>query len=78
MLRLHVEPFPVVAELVSADDGVAHMVRRYTRFFVPSELVSDVEEFIPTKTTNNKLIRRRRISALLSPTSCGITGGGRL
>ena len=72
MLRLHVELFPVVAELVSADDGVA------PRFLVPSELASDVEEFILTKTTNNKLIRRRRISALLFSTSCGVTGGGHL
>lgn len=58
--------------------NVAHRVRRYIRLFVASELVclcrngrqvSDVEGLIPKRThvasKNNKLIRRRWISAFL-------------
>jgi len=51
----------------------AHRVRRYIHFFVASELVSDVEGLIPKRThvasKNNKLIRRRWISAFLPPAS---------
>ncbi|MCK4681751.1 hypothetical protein KAT59_01835, partial [Candidatus Bipolaricaulota bacterium] len=43
-------------------------------------LVSDVEGFIPESThvasTNNKLIRLRRISASLPPASWGVPSGG--
>jgi len=73
MLRFHVE-------LCCIESNVAHKVRRYIHFFVASELVSEVEGFILAKThvasTNNKLIRLRRISAFLPPASWGVSSGG--
>ncbi len=63
-------------------DNVAHKVRRYIHFFVASELVSDVERFVPDRVhvahTNNNQIRLRRISAFLPPASWGVSSGGSL
>jgi len=73
MLQFH-------AELCCTESNVAHKVRRYIHLFVASELVSDVEGFIPERThvasTNNKLIRLRRISTFLPPASRGVSSGG--
>jgi len=68
--------------LYRARDNVAHKVRCYIRFFVASELVSDVERFVPDRVhvarTNNTQIRLRRISAFLPPASWGEESGGSL
>ncbi len=62
--------------------NVAHKVRRYIQLFVASELASDVGRFPLTRTrvtrTNNQPIRLRRISALLTLASCGVSRGGPL
>jgi hypothetical protein len=75
MLRFDVELYHIVS-------NVTHRVRCYIHLFVASELVSDVEGFIPTRThtasTNKRLIRLRRISAFLPPESWGISSGGSL
>jgi len=72
MLQSHVE-------FCCIRSNVAHKVRRYTPLFVASELVSDVEVDNPERThvasTNNKLIRLRRISAFLPPASWGVSTG---
>ena len=69
-------------ELCRIGSNVAHKVRRYIHLFVASELVSDVEGFIPERThvtnTDNKLIRLRRISAFLPPASWGVSSRGLL
>jgi len=78
--------------LCRARDNVAHLsalvtrqagkVRRYIHFFVASELVSDVERFVPDRVhvarTNNKQFRLRRISAFLPPASFRVQSGGSL
>ena len=68
--------------LCSIGSNVAHKVRRYIQLFVASELVSDVERSIPERThlatTNNKLIRLRRISAFLPSANWGVFNGGSL
>jgi len=75
MLRFHVE-------LCCIENNVAHKVQRYINLFVASELVSDVLASILPRThvasTNNKLIRLRRISASLPPASWRISSGGSL
>ena len=60
-----------------------HRSRRYRNRDVPSHMdvasqpVCDVTESIPDiARTNNKQIRRRRISAFLPPASCGVFSGG--
>ena len=69
--------------LCRARDNVAHLsalpmrqagkVRRYIHFFVASELVSDVERFVPDRVhvarTNNNQVRLWRISAFLTLSS---------
>ena len=51
--------------LCRARDNGAHKVQRYIRFFVASELVSDVERFVADRVhvarTNNNQVRLRRI-----------------
>ncbi len=73
MLQFHVE-------FCCIESNVAHKVRRYIHLFVASELVSDVLAFILARThvasTNDRLIRLRRISAFLPPASCGVSSGG--
>ena len=68
--------------LCSIGSNVAHKVRRYIQLFVASELVSDVEGSISERThvasTNNKLIRLRRISAFLPSANWGVFSGGSL
>ena len=69
-------------------ENVGHRSRRYThsRRHIPvsvaSQPVCDVTESIPDiarmARTNNKPIRRRRISAFLPPASCGVSSGGPL
>ena len=75
MLQFHIE-------LSCIETNVAHKVRRYIQPFVASELVSDVEVFIPERThvagTINKLIRFRLISAFLPPASWEVSTGGPL
>ncbi len=75
--------------LFVASEGVINTKRSITP---PKELacpvefystgVSDVEGFIPERThvasTDNKLIRLRRISAFLPPASWGVSSGGSL
>jgi len=59
--------------------NVAHKVRRYTKLFVASELVSDVEVGISdgfhARNANNKLRFVRRISALATLANRGIQRG---
>ncbi len=68
--------------LCCARDNVAHKVRRYIHLFVASELVSDVERFVPDRVrvarTNNNQVRLRRISTFLPPASWGVSSGGSL
>jgi len=69
-------------EFCCIGSNVAHKVRRYIHLFVASELVSDVEGFISKGThvasTNNRLIRLRRISAFLPLASLRVQSGGSL
>ena len=68
--------------LCCIESNVAHKVQRYINLFVALELVSNVLGFIPERThvatTNNNLIRLRRISAFLPPASWRISSGGSL
>jgi len=60
----------------------ASKMQRYTRVCVASELVSDVERFVPdevhTARKNNNQIRLRRISAFLPPASWEVSSRGLL
>ena len=65
--------------------NVGHKFRLYrnrdvsSHMDVASQSVCDVTESIPDMArTNNKPLRRRRISAFLPPASCGVSSGGHL
>jgi len=65
-------------ELCCIESNVAHKVQRYINLFVASELVSDVEGFIPERThvasTNNKLYSGDRMIDRLAASPGGPWG----